>query len=227
MNAPPSLALQEEILLLALRDREGTFAPCSHLPYALAGALLAELLLAGRIRVDEADRKRRVQVMDPKPLGEPLLDEALDRIATARRPATLSAWVDRLTRFSRLKHRVAEGLCRRGVLRLSQKEILLLFKKRIYPEVDSRPERELRDRLRGVVAAEVRDVGERTVTLLSLLKSAQLLELVMHRKELKPRRARVESLVAGEPVGKAVAEAVQAAEAATAAACGVAVTVAC
>jgi len=90
MNAPASLPLQEEILLLALRDREGTFAPCSHLPYALAGAMLAELLLAGRIRVDEADRKRRVQVMDPKPLGEPV-GKAVAEAVQAAEAATAAA----------------------------------------------------------------------------------------------------------------------------------------
>jgi golgi phosphoprotein 3 len=213
MNPLRSLSLAEEILLLALRDREGTWVACGHLSHALGGAMLAELLLAGRIRQGEKDRKRRVEILDARPVGDLLLDEGLHLMASARRPASLATWVDRLGRLSRLKHRIAEGLCQRGVLRLGQKEILLLFRKRIYPEVDPQPERELRDRLGAVLAAGTREVELRTRLLVSLLNGARLLGLAVSRKELKSCRNQIKALVAGEPLGQAVAEAVQAAEA--------------
>jgi hypothetical protein len=50
MTRSDPLWLHEEILLLALRDKEGTFASGSHHRHALGGAILAELLLAQRIR---------------------------------------------------------------------------------------------------------------------------------------------------------------------------------
>ena len=47
MSANHSLFLHEEILLLALRDEEGTIAGAMY-QYAIGGALLAELLLQTR-----------------------------------------------------------------------------------------------------------------------------------------------------------------------------------
>lgn len=52
-----SLFLQEEIMLLALRDKEGTIASGSMYQYAISGAILAELLLNNRIVVDESKKK--------------------------------------------------------------------------------------------------------------------------------------------------------------------------
>ena len=55
------LHLHEEVLLLALRDREGTIASGTHYQYAIAGALLAELLLEERCVVDAEGRKGKDQ----------------------------------------------------------------------------------------------------------------------------------------------------------------------
>src|SRR5215471_17800660 len=54
---PGSLFLYEEILLLALRDGEGTMPLGTMYEYAVGGALLAELSLSGRIRLDSSRRK--------------------------------------------------------------------------------------------------------------------------------------------------------------------------
>ena len=88
MPNPEPLRLHEEILLLALRDKEGTFAAGGWHHHALGGAVLAELLMDGKIRENPADRKKRVEVQDHRPAREPVLDEALEQIRAARRPAS-------------------------------------------------------------------------------------------------------------------------------------------
>jgi hypothetical protein len=45
-----SLYLYEEILLLALKDKEGTFFPMVSYHFAIGGAILAELLFKKRIK---------------------------------------------------------------------------------------------------------------------------------------------------------------------------------
>ena len=73
------LFIQEEILLLALKDDKGTFYMRTILP-ALGGAIMAELLLAGKIEVEE-NRKKMVNVISRQSFGDLLLDEALNKIA--------------------------------------------------------------------------------------------------------------------------------------------------
>src|SRR5687768_7927867 len=90
-----TLFLHEEIMLLALRDAEGTIAQESIYKYALGGAVLAELLLHKRIGVMESKKKRFVTAVSSKSIGEPLLDECLERISRAKRPTMLPTWVSR------------------------------------------------------------------------------------------------------------------------------------
>ena len=58
----PLLRLHQQVLLLALRDREGTVVGGAMYQYTMAGGLLAELLLGKRIEVEES-KKKYVNVM--------------------------------------------------------------------------------------------------------------------------------------------------------------------
>ena len=51
MAKQTALFLHEEVMLLALRDKEGTIASGSMYQYAIGGAVLAELLLHDRVEV--------------------------------------------------------------------------------------------------------------------------------------------------------------------------------
>ena len=73
-----TLFLHEEIMLLALRDEEGTIASGAMYQYAIGGAVLAELLLSQRIAVDESGKRKLVDLVSSTPLGEPLVDEGLE-----------------------------------------------------------------------------------------------------------------------------------------------------
>ena len=67
------LRLHEEVLLLALRDKKGTIESRAGMyRFALGGAILAELLIEGRIAV-ESGKKKLVEVTDPGPLHDPLM----------------------------------------------------------------------------------------------------------------------------------------------------------
>ncbi len=207
------LPLHEEVLLLALRDDEGTVASGTMYQYAVAGAILSELMLQGRIAVDDSGRKKLAKVIDPRPTGAPLLDECLDKIA-ATKPKPLDHWVGKFVNIKNLKHRVAVRLCDRGILREEEGKILLVFTRTIYPETDPRPEQEIIERLRRAVFTDTRDLDPRTVVLVSLANSAGILKVVFDKKELKRRKERLEQVINGELMGKAAQEAIQAMEAA-------------
>jgi len=214
-----TLFLHEEILLLALRDEEGTIASGTMYQYAIGAALLAELLLSKRIEVDQSGKKKLVNLVSTIPLGEPLIDECLGKVTNAKRRAVLQTWVSRFASIKNLKHRVAQQLCRRGILRADEDKVLLLFTRKIYPEVNPGPERELNRRLEHAIFNETRDIDPRTVVLLSLANSTGLLNIVFDKKMLKGRKARIEQIVNGEITGKAAKEAIQAIQAAVMVAC--------
>ncbi|MBU0637650.1 MAG: GPP34 family phosphoprotein [Planctomycetes bacterium] len=205
------LYLHEEIMLLALRDEEGTVGMGSMHVYAIGGAILAELLLDERIAVDEG-RRRLVNLQSSEPLGEPILDEALQKISAAKRRAPLATWVQRLAGIKRIHHRVARGLCRRGILRTNEKTFLLLFRRQVYPELDPRPERRLIERLREAIFGDNPRVQPRTVILIALAQSVDLLRIPFSRKDLRRRKPRIRQLCQGELMGRATAEAVHAAQ---------------
>ena len=213
MGAQNTLYLHEEVMLLALRDEEGTIAPGTMYQYAIGGAILAELLLAGRISVEQS-KKKLVNIATPKVFGEALIDECFERISSAKRRAALQSWVSRFAGVKNLKHRVAEQLCRRGILRVEEDKVLLLFTRKIYPEINPEPERQLIGRLRRAIFTEAGDVEPRTVVLVSLADSAGLLKVVFDKKKLRGRKKRIEQIINGEVTGKAAKEAIQAMHAA-------------
>jgi hypothetical protein len=211
--------LYEEILLLALKDEEGTIAPGTMYQYAVGGAILAELLLAGRIELAEQRRKKLVEVLDETPAGDELLDECLEKIRTAKRRASIQAWVERFAQIKSLRDRVAQQLCRRGILQMDEKKVLLLFTRKVYPEIDRGPEQQLIGRLHEAIFTDTPDVDHRTVVLLSLASSASILPVIFDKKSLKARKARIEQVVNGEVTGKAAKEVIEAMQAAVMVAC--------
>lgn len=79
------LSLHEELVLLALRDERGTLSVDESVyQHAIAGALLAELLLEGRVTLEEVRRQQLVDVGNAKPLGDNLLDDCIARLLAAK-----------------------------------------------------------------------------------------------------------------------------------------------
>jgi Golgi phosphoprotein 3 len=218
MERNDSLSLPEEVLLLALHDEKGTVGMDSTYQYAIGGAVLAELLMQARIHLDTS-RKKLVHLVNAKPLGDPLLDECLRRLSAARKPASAQAWVSRFAGVKNLKHRLAEQLCDRGILQADRDRIMLLFSRRIYPEINPQPERALVERLRQAIFTESTRIDPRTVVLVALTDSASLLEKVFDKKELKKRKDRIARIIKGDAMAEATKGAIEAVQAAVMVAC--------
>ena len=218
MPSRQELSLPEEIMLLALHDEKGTTGIESMYEYAIGGAVLAELLMRERLRLDNT-KKKHVRLASAKPVGDPLLNECLMKVQKAKRPATPDTWVSKFAGTKRLKHRLALRLCDRGILRADEDKILLIFSRKIYPEIDPKPERELVERLREAIFTEKNDLDSRTVVLVSLAHSASLLTMAFDKKDLKGRKTRIEQIIEGDALGEATQEAIEAVQAAIFVAC--------
>ena len=204
------LYLHEAVMLLALKEKEGTFMTGVHYTHAISGAILAELMLSGHLSVEEKKKKYYAAVKDPNPLGDPLLDECLEKVKNSKNRQQLVTWVSRFSAVKRLKPRLAEGLIQKGILRAEEDKVMLLFTRKIYPEFNPEPERKLRKRLEHAIFTDDQDIDPRTVVLLSITKSAQFLERLFDKKELKSRKQRIEQVINGELTGKATQAAIQA-----------------
>ncbi|MEJ2721258.1 MAG: GPP34 family phosphoprotein, partial [bacterium] len=213
-NVNGHLFLHEEITLLALRDRSGTIASGTNYKYAIGGAVLAELLLEERVTVETNRKKKFLRLESSTPLGDPVIDECLRKVVDAKKRAQLQTWVSRFASVKKLKHRIAKRLCDRGILRLDEDKVLLVFSRKIYPEINPEPERRIMDRLRDAIFTDTDHVEPRTAVLLSLAKNTGVLKVNFDKKKLKTRKDRIERVINGEVTGKAAKDAIDAMNAA-------------
>ncbi len=212
MRRRTELYSHEQLMLLALRDEKGTLeSKASMHGYALGGALLAELSLHGRISIEDT-KKAMVDLADRQPLGEPVLDRCLERVADAKRRARASTWVMRFARMKRLRHQVAAGLCRKGILRDDEATVLLFFTRKVYPTVDPAPERELLGRIRDAVNGNSSNMDAQVALVVTIANAAGLLAAHFDKATLKRRKDRLAAIADGDLVGAATKRAVQAAQ---------------
>ena len=123
-------------------------------------------------------------------------------------------WVSRFARVKKLKHKIAKQLCKRGILRSDEDSVFLVFSRKIYPEINPEPERQIMGRLRDAIFTDTDQVEPRTTVLLSLAKSTGVLKANFDKKKLKTRKDRIERIINGEVTGKATKEAIDAMNAA-------------
>ena len=214
----PTLFLHEEVLLLALDDDKGKIHSGTMWQQAAAGAMVAELLLAGRLRATE-EKKPKLEVVDDTPLGDPLLDDFLAEIATAKKLKKGADWVQKLGSRGKVKERIAAELVCKRVLREEQGKILGIFNTTHYPERDGRPEKEVVTRLKRAIFTATTDITPRTVVLVAVADAAGLLPKVFEKKRLKERKDRIKKLTEGQLSGTMAREAIQAMQAAVMVCC--------
>lgn len=125
-TAPETPALAEDLLLLLFDPRNGTIAgEGSDLFHTLAGAVLVDLALQGRVDIDEHTtwRGREVRTADGDPPADPLLRGAWDRIA--RKPVDVHSLI--LEIGPPLRAQVIDRVVERGHLALEGRRALGLF----------------------------------------------------------------------------------------------------
>ncbi|MFC8269740.1 GPP34 family phosphoprotein [Streptomyces cinereoruber] len=201
-----TVTLAEEIMLLSLDDASGAAKEKQSAAWAVAGGILLDLVLAGRVAVDGG----RLRVADRTPTDVPLLDERLRLIAgwagrRSRAPKT-TEWLTK--DCAKAVKATTESLHGRGLVRAEQRRVMGLFPVTRYPEADGSVERELRDRLRAVVL-DGAEPDTLTAGLLALVHGAKLHRVAfpdVPRKEIAPR---LEEITAGQWAAEDVRRAIR------------------
>lgn len=210
---PEALALYEELMLLTFKDKEGTVAGGAMYQYAIGGALIAELVMSERVTIRKDAKRHFLSVVDPTPLSDPLVDEWLASMASSTKERQVSEWVAEIAGTSKLKQRVAEQLCRRGILRTDEDKVLWIFTRKIYPELDPKPERELIARLETAIFSD-EEVDPRTAVLAAVAHNCGILPVVFDKKRIEERKDRISKIADGSVAAGATAEAIAAMQAA-------------
>ncbi|MEV1333655.1 GPP34 family phosphoprotein [Micromonospora costi] len=212
------LTLAHELALLGHDDAGVNRLGSPHLGYGLAGALLLDLTLAGRLTVADG----RVSVTGAEPLGVPLLDDALTRIASDEKRRKPKDWIGRLAKG--LPERVLDGLVDAGVLRRESDKVLWVFPRTRYPSptgAEPAVETDARRRMLAAVAGPG-PVEPRTAALISLSRAVGLdrkLFRDLPKDQVKRRLAEIgEGSWASDATRRAIMETQAAVMAATSAA---------
>jgi hypothetical protein len=198
MSTPhPTVTTGLFLLLLQEDGRPETLG--QYTGYGLAGAMLADLAAAGR--VDLTDEGHLIQVKDPTPTGDPLLDEGLARFIghDGKRVSIALATIGR-----RLEHAVGDYLAERGVVQVKEGGWLGL-KPRRYPEADGSMEAELREGLVAVLRGAEPTLQQHAM--LGLVSALEIPTAVFDKKEtgLTHRELKARAAQLRESAGPAVA----------------------
>ncbi|WP_329389184.1 GPP34 family phosphoprotein [Streptomyces sp. NBC_01351] len=205
--------LAEEIMLLSLDDESGSAKQRQAAAWAVAGGILLELVLAGRVSVTG----KFLALTDTTPTGDELLDGRTALIESWMRGRAKRRVTEWLTRDqSKAVAATLQSLCARGVVVEEKHKALGVFPVRRYPEADGAVERELRERLRSVVM-DGAEPDARTAGLVALIHSAKLHRLAFPDGDRKQVTARMAEVAAGQWAGESVRAAIRDMQAAMAA----------
>lgn len=208
-NRSHELTLAEELALLALDDKTGERLdlPVNALGYGLAGAMILDLSLAGRIDTD----LRQLTVINPAPTGDSLLDPWLSLLQAAPRPESVMFWLRELALREEEIHQAAvDRLIQRGILRREEHRLFWVFSARRYPTLDGTERTEVRTRLSHLILGNDLPTP-RDAILLSLIHGCHLSERLFAGLDLEARKNRLETLAGTDLVGREVSVATVAA----------------
>lgn len=206
-----SMLIAEDLLLLLYDDESGKpIAGNPGLDYALAGAVVIELTLLGKVDVagdGDTVKPGRLKVLDTTPTGDAVLDERLAILAqkAGAKPKDLMGKLSK-----KLRDQLLVRLAERGVLEADKGKVLGLFPVTRWPAKDAQHEAEVRTALGNVLRLGA-EPDERTGALIALLNALNVVPKVVtdavDKKALKQRAKEIsESDWAAAAVRKAVTE---------------------
>lgn len=191
--------LADDIVLLAIRP-DGKLSVVAKLHFAVAGSELVQLAVERRVDVVDG----RIQLLDPTPTGDELLDKAFAHIQSAKRPPQAKAWV--ATPRSRLTSSYLNRLAEQGVVRADHSKKLGIFTATRWTILDTARAAEARARIDAV--AHSTGPVEPLQSALGGLIQAIGLDAVLYpskgNEQNKAARARLKQIAKRDATAKAV-----------------------
>ena len=209
------LRFAEEILLLLLDENRGDLTPVPRwsLSCALAGAVLMDLALEDRIDTDV----ERLVLTDSTPLGEDLLDPALEEIAQSDQPHPTHFWVEHFAaQADDIRDKALVRLTERGIVEVEEAGGFLMLSPRVsrsrrYPLADGESSEEVRLRIMRVLFSD--DIPDpRDIMIICLADVCGLFGRLISADELGQIQERVEAVSRLDLIGQSIAQAIRQSE---------------
>ncbi|WP_106849845.1 GPP34 family phosphoprotein [Blastococcus sp. Marseille-P5729] len=194
-----SLPLTQELLLIALDDESGKKHKSDTIDYGLAGAVVAELALLGRVDLTDG----QVTVVDPSPTGDPVIDELLAAAGEKRRKTKSF-----VTKYGRkMSAKVAEQLIDAGIVTEGRRHFFGIIPSSRHHPTQASPEREIRTRLNAVVLQQM-PADPRTAALVALIEATELHKQAFPDADKRDVKERMKAIAASDASGRAVRKAI-------------------
>ena len=201
------LSFAEEIMLLLLEDEEGRFihVPELSMRCVLSGAVLLELALKNKIDTD----LEKLEVIDPEPLGDGLLDPVLKEIVESGKKGDARYWVDRIARNADgIRERALRRLCEKGVLESKDDKFLWVFRSRRYPIKDGNVDREVRHKIISILYSD--DIPDpEDIVMVLLVDACGIFKHLLSEREHRRFRDRIRQIREMDLLGQAVTKSVR------------------
>lgn len=185
------LTLPESLLLLALKDDTGEKRG-NYIDYALAGAALTELVLAGRL----VEAGKKLEVASNAPTGDAYLDGVLAAVVKKGAGRNAKDYVQHIGDKHDLLEPLYAGLVARGILDEQTAKVLWVFDNTKWPQTNPTPERELKARLRMAITGSG-VVDARDSALIALAHNTDVLRHNFDRDDLKRHKERIKTISEG------------------------------
>ena len=198
------LRFVEEIILLLLRD-DGRIihVPSWSLDYAIAGGILMDLALENRIDTD----LEKLTLVDATPVGDSLLDPTLAAIAAGEQHDT-RFWIEYTAQRSpAIREEALARLVTHGILERQEEHFLWVFRSRRYPLLDGKVEREVKQRIMGVLYSDEIPVP-RDAMLVGLADACDIFKELLSHSELHRVAERIELVGRLDLIDQAVSQAI-------------------
>jgi len=200
------LSFAEELILLSLDDKKGTFLPLSLMSFesALAGAILMELALENKIDTD----LEHLILIDDTETGDPVYDDIIQMIKQYPDSKNALYWVKEIrNKYSNLREVLTQRLVNNGILEEKKKKILGLFPQTRYPILNDTEELTVKNRIRKIVLSD--EIPEpRDIVIISLIKSCGLVEQIFSAQEIKKASERIYQISKMDLIGQSVSKAI-------------------
>jgi Golgi phosphoprotein 3 len=196
------LTLSEELFLLTLSEKKSSVAVSSAkaLPVALIGAMLAELMVIGKIALEDG---AKVKLASASHTENEYFNHILLRIEKAKKPKKLTHWLEAFSRKpKKLEKSLVNSLIAKKVLKEKKKKLLWVIPFLDYSQADASAKFWRKRQIRAIILAGEK-VDPQSAALLNLLKSCNLLDYLFTKDEMHLARKRAAELIEDPSLTKA------------------------
>ncbi len=195
-----SITVPEEVFLLSI-DSEGQQLDLKEFDVVLAGAILMELALQNCIDTDFdyiiPDKEKNT--------SHPLLNKYVKDIHELDQKKPISFWIHRiLDEMDEVKSSIINGLVDKGMIKVENERVLLLFTSKKYPILRNSQVKEVKIRIRELVFSDtIPDF--RDLVIVSLIHYAEITFVLFTEEEANQYQERIAQLAKMDLIGQAIA----------------------